>query len=273
MKKILILASLVFALVTLSCQSIVLIEKTAPQNPQVDPSQLKNSERLSRSESTQPSGVNLDIVPQAPIQPASNQQTPTQQDPRRQTAFEDPLLLQGWTFLNQQTEPVRLANGRTLSGHELAQFVLQNGIPIVWDTGNVCHGSSCSMRYCLDEICTHTSANPLDTQAIYISLSNRGKVNDLLDTLAHEIYHYMEPFGPVYPTLYEEYTAYEIGARISGIIWANFEVDGLQPACLTQWFDDNHLLEGYQNLKAYPAVLLSSVEPSSPTCRTGQVTR
>jgi hypothetical protein len=59
MKKILILTSLIFALVTISCQSIVLAEKTAPQTPKADPIQIKNSTLLIVAESIQPSGISL----------------------------------------------------------------------------------------------------------------------------------------------------------------------------------------------------------------------
>ena len=59
MKRILILASLIFALVTISCQSIVLAEKAVPQAPLVDPLQIKKSTLLIVAESIQPSGISL----------------------------------------------------------------------------------------------------------------------------------------------------------------------------------------------------------------------
>lgn len=100
-----------------------------------------------------------------------------------------------------------------------------------------------------------------------IQTEGEGRMADLVDTLAHEIFHYTLPYGPVKNTLYEEYSAFFLGAQISGARWIKFEeYNPLNPACLVKWFNDNHLLEGYERFKAYPASALASVDTSSSTC-------
>jgi hypothetical protein len=184
-------------------------------------------------------------------------------------------LLEGWNRLNNHTEPIQLWDGHTLSGHELAQYVLDYAIPIVWGSPDVCGGDSCSKRYCRGEVCTYDNDQP-GVKPIYINPSLRakaeGQMDELVDTLAHEIYHRTQPFGSVDDSLYEEYSAYYVGAHISGVRWTNFEdYNPLQPACLVKWFHDNHLLEGYQQYKAYSLDMVSSVDTSSTTCAPGGI--
>lgn len=98
-------------------------------------------------------------------------------------------------------------------------------------------------------------------------------MDDLVDSLAHEIYHYMQPNGQVRDTLYEEFSAYYIGASITQKYWTNFEdYNPLQPACLVKWFYDTHLLEGYKHLKAYPQAMMAKVETASSTCNSSRET-
>ena len=53
-------------------------------------------------------------------------------------AIQDPLLLEAWTHLDSHAESVKLWDGRAISGHELAQYILVNAIPVKWDTESVC---------------------------------------------------------------------------------------------------------------------------------------
>lgn len=208
-----------------------------------------------------------------PVQAAS-QPTASNQP----TMIQDPWLQEGWNALNSLTEPVQLWDGRTISGYELAQFIVEHNVPIVWNTINVCKGNACSLQYCQGDFCTHQADDLPGIEPIYIrtSLSDPsregGNLNELVSVLAHEIFHYTEPFGPVMVTLYEEFNAYYLGAKISGQNWTNFDdLNPLQPACLMKWFHDNHLLDSYQSrgLKAYPASVMASVDTSTTTCQPG----
>jgi len=184
--------------------------------------------------------------------------------------IQDPVLLEAWTILDNQAEPVQLWDGRILSGHDLAQFALDNAIPVVWGSQEICNGNSCSLKYCRGEVCSFEDGQP-GIDPIYISPGNpieeEASMDDLVDTLAHEIYHRTQPHGSVNDTLYEEYTAYYLGERLAGTSHKIFEgFNPLRPACLAKWFDENYLLERYQHFKAYPQALIASVDTSSETC-------
>lgn len=187
--------------------------------------------------------------------------------------IQDPLLLEGWNILFNKTEPVQLWDGRSISGHELAEYVLEYAIPIVWGSADICHGNSCSKNSCQGDICTYNYGEN-GVLPIYINPSiqtERGtQMSHLVDNLAHEIYHRTQPFGPVIDSLYEEFSAYYIGASISGVSWTNFEdYNPLQPACLVKWFYDNHLLDGYKQFNTYSLSVVPWVDTSSTTCTSG----
>ncbi len=59
-------------------------------------------------------------------------------------SIQEAELLDGWIYLYNQLDPVQLWDGSLLTGRDLAQFVLDRSIPIVWDTENQCGGASCS---------------------------------------------------------------------------------------------------------------------------------
>ena len=56
--------------------------------------------------------------------------------------IQDALLLEAWQALYHNDKTVPLWGGQTISGQELAQYVLDKAIPIIWDAGNVCDGDS-----------------------------------------------------------------------------------------------------------------------------------
>src|SRR5438874_1028479 len=52
----------------------------------------------------------------------------------------DPMLLEAWVRLYNHQEPMQLWDGSTITGRQLAQYALDQALPIVWDTGRVCSG-------------------------------------------------------------------------------------------------------------------------------------
>lgn len=177
--------------------------------------------------------------------------------------IQDPLLLEAWTYLDNHQEPFCLWDGSNLSGHDLAQFVLNHHIPIVWDDENACGNSSCSIRYCdpKTEICSYEDGNP-GVRPIYIHPSLKKDMPDLTGTLAHEIYHCTAPFGPVHNTRFEEYCAFSVEAQITKAAWPRFGTyDPLIPEHLILWIKDNsHGMEAYLDLPEYPAIVAPFVK-------------
>ena len=184
--------------------------------------------------------------------------------------IQDPQLQQGWELLNQHTELIQLPDGRSLSGHTLAQFVLENGIPVQWDAQNICKGSSCSKKYCADGVCDYEDGLP-GVDPIYLNASIRDlggeRMSRTVESMAHEIFHRMQPFGLGKTTLFEEFNAYFLSTRISGAAWTGFEgYDPLKSACLQRWFADRNLLYGYTDLELYPQDDGLTVDISLNTC-------
>ncbi len=189
--------------------------------------------------------------------------------PARPTTLQDELLLEAWDSLSQHQEPVKLWDGHSYSGHDLAQFVLDQAIPVGWDFKEVCHGDSCSQRYCNGDVCTHHEDGKPEVDPIYISLYfmtlKEDQMQRLVESLAHEIFHRMEPYGPVKDTQYEEFSAIFLAAQISRSTWQNFKgYDTRNPACLKRWFS-NHRLFWYLDLPAYPQSVAASLESPTPT--------
>jgi hypothetical protein len=181
----------------------------------------------------------------------------------------DPLLRQAWDQLNSFTEPIQLPDRTIISGHDLAQYILQNHIEINWDENNVCKGSSCSVRYYDAEksIFTHRG------QPIYIRVSLKAESPDriqlLVQTMAHEIFHYIEPFSQDGDSLYEEYLAYNISARIAYTKGMDDACSNpLLPACLKSWFEAHNLMYGYTQFPVYPSSLASKIDTSGENCAT-----
>jgi hypothetical protein len=182
------------------------------------------------------------------------------------STIHDPVLLEGWIHLYHHREPVQLADGSTVSGRDLAQFIIDQSIPVVWDTDQKCEIASCSLLYCEQDTCKYEDGLP-GVDPIYISLDiqsmEEAKMNFLVGTLAHEIFHRTAPYGKVWPTLYEEFAAFYVGAQIGHAFRLDFVgYDGLNPAALRSWFKDNGLMKAYQHFSLYPQSM-NSVETGS----------
>lgn len=185
--------------------------------------------------------------------------------------IQDPQLQQAWEQLNSLNETIQLPDGTSITGHDLAQFSLDNNIQINWDENNICNGNSCSVRNHLSDSGTYT----YNDRIIYVRLSLKadGQMKQLIETMAHEIYHYTEPFGQGGDTLYEEYLAFNISARIAHT--SGFDdtcANPLLSSCLKHWFEKHNLMYGYTNFPVYPTSLANIVDTSDQSCLTDEET-
>ena len=129
-----------------------------------------------------------------------------------------PLLRWAAPFsITNHQEPIQLWDGSTLTGRDLAQYLLDRAIPVVWDTGRACAGGNCSVRYCDGDACSFDDRLHPGVKPIYlapITEPHGANMQFLVGTLAHEIFHRTQPFGAVKDTKFEEYYAFWIGAQI-----------------------------------------------------------
>jgi hypothetical protein len=183
-------------------------------------------------------------------------------------SIRDPLLLAGWVYLYNQERKFELWDGSLLSGRMLAQYVLDHNVSILWGSPDICHGISCSPK----PVCAEESCDALDLQLgpIYITASLKkisdGEITKLVDQMAHEIFHYTEPFGWVSDTLFEEYWAFYVGAQVSQSTWADFEsYNSRNLACLKLWFMQ-HRLTVYFGLDPYPQSMIDTVNLNTVNC-------
>lgn len=178
------------------------------------------------------------------------------------SGIQDPILLEAWVRLYNHQEPIQLWDGRTLTGRQLAQYALDHAIPIVWDTGKVCSGGNCSVRYCDNGACTFDDGRG-DIKPIYIAPIEAPHSTDmqfLVGTLAHEIFHRTSPFGPVSDTKFEEYWAFRVGATVGKNAAPNFNgVDPLISGELYIWLLRNRMTF-YYALPEYPASVAGLVQ-------------
>jgi len=182
------------------------------------------------------------------IQAAAHPSTPLQ------SLINDPQLAAAWESLNAiQTTALDWEN-RPLTGHELAQFILEASIPVQFDAEGKCRGSSCSIRYCAGNSCDFEDGND-GTDPIFISLKLKDDPTRLVRALAHEIYHRTEPFGSVRDTLFEEYWACAVEAQI---VKSEEELfvgyDPRNPEDLARWFTVNQA-GFYSGLDQYPEMV------------------
>ena len=170
----------------------------------------------------------------------------------------DPALLEAWSQIYRQQSPIQLREGKTVSGRSLAQYLLDQAIPVEWDTHNVCGNGACSVLFCAAGRCTYPNSKA-GVAPIYVTPSERGDLQSLVSTLAHEIFHRTQPFGSVKSTRYEEFWAFVVGARVSQSDWPSFGAyDSLDPNQLNLWFRENGL-EYYFRYPEYPATVEAQV--------------
>jgi len=171
-------------------------------------------------------------------------------DPANETpAIQDSLILEGWNALRNLKNPIPMGDGEALSGEKLAQFLLEQQIPVVWGSDTICSGSSCSQLYCSsDGRCSYEDGNP-GIDPIYlnpaIQTQTSGQKSRLARDLAHEIYHRTRPFGNGMTSHIEEFWAFYLEAKLTKSSWPKFDgIDPQDPQQLEQWFKD-HGLQGY----------------------------
>jgi len=173
--------------------------------------------------------------------------------------IQDPMLLEAWTRLYNHHDPVQLWDGSTLTGRDLAQYLMEQAIPVVWDTGHVCGNGSCSVHYCAEETCTYEDGKP-GVDPILVYPTKAADMPSLVATLAHEIFHRTQPFGAVPATRFEEYWAFLIAAKISNAGWPKFGIyDPLDSGHLNLWIKENKL-DPYFELPEYPATIVPQVQ-------------
>jgi hypothetical protein len=235
MKKTLLTSLSIIALTSTVAVSAALANGAKPAAAQTAPS----AQRLDLSQL--PAGL---VVP--PALPA---------------AITDPTLLEAWVRLYNYQDPIKLWDGSSLTGRSLAEYLLAHGIPVVWDTGKVCGGGSCSLISCAPG--PVGPCNYANTQSgvapIYVRTAERGDMPALVDTLAHETFHRTQPFGAVPDTRFEEYWAFRIEYHIAPETWLTFGAyDPLDGNHLNLWIRDNGL-EPYFQLAEYPASVAALV--------------
>ncbi len=62
--------------------------------------------------------------------------------------IQDPYILDGLSYLGSLTDPIQLPDGDSISGAALVQFIIEDNIPVVWGSDEICGGSSCSRMVC-----------------------------------------------------------------------------------------------------------------------------
>jgi hypothetical protein len=178
----------------------------------------------------------------------------------------DPILLIGWVYLYNQQEPISIWNNATLRGSDIAADVIDLNVTIQWNTNNECGGASCTERpICkFNSSCQAALDNPNHVDIIiathYQDLTTLD-IRQLAGTIAHEMIHYLMPFGGADDTLYEEFWAFTVGSTISHNVKMHFEgYNPLKEGCLKLWFHSN-TGNYYNAFPSYPP----SIEPRANT--------
>lgn len=174
-------------------------------------------------------------------------------------AIQDAEILQGLEYLQGLDDPIRLPDGSLTSGQELAQFLVQQQIPVVWDYDDICHGTSCSQQFCtLDGgECSYENGTP-GANPIYLNTGIRAQSSGMIERLArelgHEAFHRKQHFGSGMITQIEEYTAFYLDTQLVKADYPDFNgVDPQDPAQLAGWFA-THRMSGYLKFEPYPGV-------------------
>jgi hypothetical protein len=184
--------------------------------------------------------------------------------------IDGPHLLAAWVYLYNQTDSITIHDGSRLTGRSLAEMVIQHKVPVLWGNEDICHDNSCAKRYMCKTMGCVDSYSPDKVYPIYIARRYQDAeaypLARLAASLAHELYHHSQPFGPVESSQYEEYWAYYVGIQIEQSKVAIF--DRYPPtvsACLKAWFRV-HDLKDYLSLEAYPITLDIPVDTTSEVC-------
>ncbi len=171
--------------------------------------------------------------------------------------IQDPLIIDGLNHLSKQTDPIHLPNGDSISGADLAQFIIDSHIPLEWGSDEICGGGSCSHMYCsADGDCSYDDGKP-GIDPIYLNPSiqeqNIGMIDRLASELAHEAFHRMRYFGNAKISQLEEFWAFYIGAQIARDSGLKFEnINTQDPEQLQRWFYLNGM-HRYLSLPAFPS--------------------
>lgn len=179
------------------------------------------------------------------------------------TTINDPQLLAALIYLTNLDNPITVWDGSVWTGRSLAQFVLDNNIPVNWSSPEICQFSCIIRPICEDAGCAR--ANEMD-YPIYIDPALKtSSIQKIAGSLAHEIFHHTEPFGKVRSTLYEEYWAFKIGDSLSNGSWTPLvEGDEFKPVCLKQWFFNN--IATTYDLVEYPQEVVLKAISNDTSC-------
>ena len=144
------------------------------------------------------------------------------------TRIQDPYIIDGMNYLSSLADPISLPNGDSVSGAALVKFILDNNIPVVWGSDEICGGSSCSRMYCsADGSCSYEDGQP-GIDPVYLNPSIKaqsvGMIDRLANELAHEAFHRMRYFGSVKISQFEEYWAFYVGAQLLNSDWPKFSM-------------------------------------------------
>jgi hypothetical protein len=224
MKKIFYFISLMVVLTTTGCQSSQMTAHKAARETKLD----LNAE------------VEAMQLPAGTLIPAT-----------LPTTIQDPILLKAWITLYNHTKSCELWDGSTLSGQQLAQYVVDNNVTITWNTDPAYGESSWVDRGETDKVFINPG----------LQVGNEDQMIRLVGTMAHEMFHRTTPFGQEADTLYEEYWAFYVGSCVSGRGQAGFHYYNPQsPDSLTLWFKAYNRSDYLDEFEMYPdnVVALSS---------------
>lgn len=221
MNKIIFFISLIVVLTTTGCQSSPMTAHQAPRETKPD----LNAE------------VSAMQLPSDMVVPAT-----------LPTTIQDPILLEAWILMYNRTQTCKLWDNNTLSGQQLAQYVLDNAVVITWNADPAYGESSWVDRG--------------ETDNVYINPGLQKQTDmqmvNLVNTMAHEMFHRTTPFHQVEDTLYEEYWAFYVGSCVSGRANADYDhFNPLSTASLKDWFKDNNRSSYLSEFPLYPQEMLA----------------
>ncbi len=170
------------------------------------------------------------------------------------TTIQDPLLLKGWIYLYNSTKTCQLWDGSTLSGRQLAQYVIDHAVVITWNTNPAYSEDSWVDRGKTDIVYLNPELQkPGDTQML-----------SMVVVMSHEIFHRTTPFNQVGDTLYEEYWAFNVSSCVSGRAQGDFiHFNPLSAKSLTLWFESSNRSNYLDDFGLYPENMVAMVIPGN----------